>query len=135
MLRVLRVVRVVRFARLLRMVRTFKFFIRVARLGRLTRMESALAVYISFMLMFYFYASFGIFNFEHGLNPTIKSFGDALWLGFTSLTTIGYGDIYPVTAGGRIMTALLAITGIGLFSLLTGEIAVLFIRPGAKRDR
>jgi voltage-gated potassium channel len=66
--------------------------------------------------------------------------GDALWWGLVTITTVGYGDQYPVTEGGRIIGVFLLFAGIGLFSVLTGFIANVFLAPPAKprlqpRDR
>ncbi|MCE5285987.1 MAG: potassium channel family protein [Pelosinus sp.] len=54
--------------------------------------------------------------------------GDALWWSFVTTTTLGYGDIAPQSAGGRIVAAGLMIVGIGFISMLTGTISVFFIR-------
>ena len=56
------------------------------------------------------------------------NFGDVLWMSFTTITTVGYGDIYPVTTAGRILSSVLVITGMGLFGLVTAEIATLILR-------
>ena len=50
----------------------------------------------------------------------IQSPGDALWWGLVTITTVGYGDQYPVTVGGRLIGAILLFAGIALFSVLTG---------------
>jgi voltage-gated potassium channel len=52
------------------------------------------------------------------LNP-----GDALWWAFTTVTTIGYGDVYPVTGEGRLITAILIIFGVTMVSTLTATFA------------
>lgn len=54
---------------------------------------------------------------------TIRTGGDALWWAVVSITTVGYGDLYPVTAEGRIVGSVLLALGIGLFSTFTGFIA------------
>ncbi len=79
------------------------------------------------MTVIYFYCSLGLYNFEKGINPNISNFGDVLWMAFTTRTSVGYGDIYPVTASGRILAAILVVTGMGFFSLLTAEIATVFL--------
>lgn len=53
----------------------------------------------------------------------IEDGGDALWWAFVSVTTVGYGDKYPVTAAGRIIGSVLLAVGIGLFSTITGFLA------------
>jgi voltage-gated potassium channel len=49
-------------------------------------------------------------------------------MSFTTLTTVGYGDIYPVTTAGRLLSAMLVMTGMGLFGLVTAEIATMILR-------
>ena len=49
-------------------------------------------------------------------NSSINSIGEALWWSLTTITTVGYGDLYPVTLSGKIVAAVLMITGISLFS-------------------
>lgn len=73
-------------------------------------------------------------------NANIVTAGDALWWGLVTITTVGYGDQYPVTELGRIIGVFLLFAGIGLFSVLTGFIANVFLAPPAKprlkpRDR
>ncbi len=51
------------------------------------------------------------------------TFPDALWWSYVTATTVGYGDLSPVSTGGRIIASLLMLTGIGFLSLLTGTIA------------
>lgn len=63
----------------------------------------------------------------------INSADDCLWYTFTTITSIGYGNVYCVTAGGRIVTVVMTIAGMGLFSLFSGLI-VNFIITKAKED-
>ncbi len=65
---------------------------------------------------------------ENGVNPAIKSIGDGIWWAIVTLTTIGYGDIYPWTTAGRAIATLLGLLGIGLVALPTGILASGFIR-------
>jgi len=65
---------------------------------------------------------------EHGTNPRVKSIFDGLWWAVVTLTTIGYGDIYPITFFGRILAMILAMIGIGLVALPTGILTSGFIR-------
>lgn len=66
----------------------------------------------------------------HGAN--ISSFGDALWWASTTITTVGYGDRYPVTTQGRLVAVGLMIVGIGLLGLLTAGFAAWFVRQATE---
>ena len=63
----------------------------------------------------------------------IKSASDAIWWGFVTITTVGYGDQYPVTTAGRVIGTFLLFAGIALFSVLTGFIANAFLAPRRRR--
>jgi voltage-gated potassium channel len=67
---------------------------------------------------------FAVLQFEFQ-DPTanIKDAADVLWWLIVTMSTVGYGDFYPLTVGGRFMAALLMFVGIGLFSMLAGVFA------------
>lgn len=65
--------------------------------------------------------------FEDRAGGPIQSFGDAFWWAITTITTVGYGDTYPVTAGGRLVAALVMLVGIALFGVLTATVAAYFV--------
>ena len=65
-------------------------------------------------------------------NANITTAGDAIWWGLVTITTVGYGDQYPVTELGRIIGTFLLFAGIALFSVLTGFIANAFLAPPSK---
>ena len=60
---------------------------------------------------------------EHPTNPEFATFGDALWWGIVTLTTVGYGDIVPKTPTGRFAAVAIMITGIAVLGLLSGSLA------------
>lgn len=63
-------------------------------------------------------------------DASIVTFGDALWWAITTVTTVGYGDLYPVTGLGRIVAALLMLVGISLVGLVTATVASWFVAQG-----
>ncbi len=65
----------------------------------------------------------------------IHNFGDALWWAIVTVTTVGYGDKYPVTAGGRGVATVLMFVGIGLIGVLTATVASYFVEQSADEDR
>ncbi len=90
--------------------------------------RSALTIYLSITSLIYIYSSLGIYALESDVNAGLNNFGDAMWMCFTTLTSVGYGDIYPATGAGRVIAAILVITGMGLFGLVTGEVATIIIK-------
>ncbi|MGB9737145.1 potassium channel family protein [Chloroflexus sp.] len=72
-----------------------------------------------------------MFVAEQGSGGPIASFADAIWWALTTITTVGYGDTYPVTALGRGVAVFLMLAGISLFGLLTANIAALFVEDEA----
>ena len=64
---------------------------------------------------------------ERGGDGSIQTFGDALWWAAATITTVGYGDVYPKTHAGRAIAVLLMLSGISLFGVLTARVAAFFV--------
>ena len=80
-------------------------------------------------------AAFMVFEFERGAaDANITSVPDALWWALTTVTTVGYGDRFPTTAGGRAIGAILMVLGIALFGLLAASVSAIFIRKDVAND-
>jgi voltage-gated potassium channel len=89
---------------------------------RMVREELIIFGFISTILLFL--SAIGIYYFEHAAQPEqFKSVFHALWWSLTTLTTVGYGDIYPITAGGKIFTFFVLIIGLGVIAVPTGLVA------------
>jgi voltage-gated potassium channel len=71
---------------------------------------------------------------QHAPGTTIHNFGDALWWAIVTVTTVGYGDKYPVSAGGRGVAVVLMLTGIGLVGVLSATVASYFVGQQAEDD-
>ena len=69
-----------------------------------------------------FIAALAVLDAEQGTGA-IRTFGDALWWAFVTITTVGYGDLYPVTPLGRIVAAGLMVGGIALIGVVTATLA------------
>jgi len=67
-------------------------------------------------------------------NSNIQTVSDAFWWAFTTVSTVGYGDKYPVSEGGRLVGLTLMIVGIALFSVITGTLAQWFLHSRAKEE-
>ena len=120
-----RVLRVLRFLRIFRIFKATRFVLAVDRmieaLGEVRRELLALVILCS---LFVYLAACGIYFFEKDAQPeAFGSIPDAMWWAIVSLTTIGYGDVYPVTSGGKIFTALVALVGVGLIAIPSGLLA------------
>jgi voltage-gated potassium channel len=125
--RLVRIIRLIRILRALRSTRTLLgFFLR----GRSNSFAAVAA--ISFMLVVF--SSIAVLQFEDGADANIKSPQDAFWWAYTTITTVGYGDRFPVSPEGRILACILMTAGVGLFGTFTGFIASLFVEPEIKRE-
>ncbi len=67
--------------------------------------------------------SFSFFLFEVGINPQVTTFFDSVWWAVVTLTSLGYGDIYPMTTEGRIVGIFLMFLGVLLIGLIAGSVS------------
>tara|TARA_Y100001956_G_C4123848_1_gene188996 strand:+ start:1223 stop:1981 length:759 start_codon:yes stop_codon:yes gene_type:complete len=74
-------------------------------------------------------SSMMLFIEGHSPNANIKDGGDAMWWALVTISTVGYGDHYPVTDGGRILAAGLIICGVGLFGMISGLVTSMITSP------
>ena len=130
-IRIIRLVRILRSFKLLRYSRALKRF-QTAFLS--VKEEMILFLFATFFLLFV--ASFGIYHFENPTQPeNFKSIFHSLWWAIITLTTVGYGDVYPITAGGKIFTFLLLIIGMGIVAIRTALIASALTKHGPDDDQ
>ncbi|REA05779.1 potassium channel protein [Haloferax sp. Atlit-6N] len=115
-LRFLRALRLFRFFRLLKLARysqtiqAFKYVLKEKREDLIVAVSATLILLVLSSSMMYF--------FEHEAQPeAFSSIPETFWWGVVTLTTVGYGDVYPVTFGGRVFAAVVAFLGVGLFAL------------------
>ena len=126
--RVGRILRVFRLLRGVRATRLLAGFI----LGR--RRESAFLAAMLVSILLVTFSSVAILQFEVESDSNIKGPGDAIWWSLVTLTTVGYGDRFPVTAEGRMIGALLMVAGVGLFGTMSGFVASWFLSPSRQRE-
>ena len=94
------------------------------------RAQSALYVMTFLVLLVLEVTGVAVLWFEPGApNANITTGGDALWWGIVTVTTVGYGDQFPVTPGGRIVGVFLLVAGVVLFATLSGYLANAFLAP------
>ncbi|MBU2922301.1 ion transporter [Winogradskyella psychrotolerans] len=117
--------------RLLRMFRLFRLF-KLVRYNKAMRhfanaMKSAKEQIVLFMiitLMLIYFTAVGIYYFENEAQPEhFSSVFSSLWWSIVTLTTVGYGDVYPITVGGRIFTFFMLLIGLGIVAIPTGIIS------------
>ena len=121
-LRFLRALRLLRLTRLLKLGRYSESLKTVTRVIRAKKEQLAAAVFVVAIMLVV--ASSAMYYLEHDAQPkTFSSIPAAMWWGVVTLTTVGYGDIYPVTTIGKIIGAMIALLGVGLFALPAGIMA------------
>jgi voltage-gated potassium channel len=126
-----RVARVIRVFRLLRGFRSTKEILAFIFANRAKGALFTMGL-ISFFLMLF--SSIAILNLETHADSNILTASDAIWWAFVTITTVGYGDFYPVTRLGRLVAAVLMITGIGLFGTFTAYVASFFLQPNEEEE-
>lgn len=118
LIRVIRILRILRGVRSARIIMCSLFAHRAKSTFGVVAMISATLVICS---------SLAILNAEDEPESNIKTSGDALWWAATTITTVGYGDKYPITGEGRVIGAILMTAGVGLFGTFTACVASFFI--------
>ena len=132
-LRPLRVVRAARGLRAARLVRAGAALGRFFHSGRTFAAGYRLHYAIGSSALVVLSASTLTMALEDGARAaTITNFGTALWWALATATTVGYGDIAPVTTEGRIVGAFLMLTGIGLFTFFTAAVAAFVLASCAE---
>ncbi len=117
--------RFVRLARLMRLLRGFKmtrYSVSMQTLGRVLRAKRNDLAVTAFLGVFaLIIAACAIYLAENSAQPEkFSSIPASLWWAIITLTTVGYGDVYPVTIAGRMIASVIAVLGIGLFALPAG---------------
>lgn len=130
--------------RIVRVLRLFRLF-RIFKLGRyslafglvtnvIKKRREELLVTLTLLLIMLIFASTLMYYIEYEEGKAgFQSIPETMWWGVATLTTVGYGDVYPVTALGKLLGAVIAILGVGLFALPAGIIAAGF--ESELRDR
>ena len=112
---------------------SFVVVLRLARLARLLlasegarnllrRLGRVAVVAVAVVIV----ASLVAYHAEHAVNPEFATVGDALWWGIVTITTVGYGDIVPITSAGRWAAVAIMVTGIAVLGVLAGSLASFF---------
>jgi voltage-gated potassium channel len=131
MFRAGRLLRLVRILRILRAFRSTKVLVKFVFKKKAHGAFTTASIFAVLILIF---SSIAILQVETTENGNIKSAEDALWWAFTTITTVGYGDKFPVTTEGRIVGVILMTAGVGLFGVFTGFIASWFVEEHKRED-
>ena len=123
--------RLFRIVRILRVLRAIRGTQKLYRLFRQQKTIGGSVGLTAFMLILL--SSLLIVTVETAEHSNIKTAGDALWWSLATVTTVGYGDLYPVTSLGRIIAVLLMLGGVGLFGSFTALVASYFTTREAEK--
>ncbi|MCB9556620.1 MAG: ion transporter [Deltaproteobacteria bacterium] len=118
----LRCIRLLRIFRVLRVARFASSFDRLARVLR--RKAPDLLTFAFLALIIMLVSAVGIYYAEHDAQPKVfSSIPECLWWAIVTLTTVGYGDSYPITPGGKLFTSVILLLGLAIVAVPTGIIA------------
>ena len=126
--------RAARIARLLRVLRGIKATRILATVVIAKRTQSAFLAVALIAILLHIVAAISILQVESAPESNIKTAEDALWWALTTMTTVGYGDKFPVTTEGRLIAGVLMCAGVGLFGMFSGFLAAWFVSPNASRE-
>ncbi len=121
--------------RIYRFVRLFRVLKKLNTLTHGTSLNEKLLALPGVALVMVLFSTMLIVEVERAApNATIRTGGDALWWALTTVTTVGYGDTFPVTGEGRLIAAVLMLVGIALFGSMSAIITSKLILPKETRD-
>ncbi len=133
-LRSLRLLRMFRLFRLFKLVRYNKAIKHFAEAMVVAKEQIILFMIITLMLIYF--SAVGIYYFENQAQPEhFTSIFDSLWWSIVTLTTVGYGDVYPITVGGRVFTFFILMIGLGIVAIPTGIISASLTKAIEPNDK
>lgn len=124
----LRAARVIRLIILIRIIRAFKTIKGLMDGVFENKVKGTLSSMVVLAILLIIFSSIGILAIETDPNSNIKTAEDAIWWTYTTITTVGYGDKFPITTEGRILAMVLMTFGVGLFGTFTAYLSSLFVK-------
>ena len=132
-LRSLRALRFLRLFRVLKLVRYNRAMNHFTRAIKSAKEEILLFILITLILIYF--SAVGIYYFENQAQPEhFSSIFDSLWWAIITLTTVGYGDVYPITVGGKVFTFFILMIGLGIVAIPTGIISSALTKSIDKKE-
>lgn len=132
-LRSLRALRFLRLFRILKLVRYNKAMNHFTSAIKSAKEEIFLFIFITLILIYF--SAVGIYYFENQAQPEhFSSIFDSLWWAIITLTTVGYGDVYPITVGGKVFTFFILMIGLGIVAIPTGIISSALTKSVDKKE-
>lgn len=132
-LRLGRASRILRIFRVLRAVRATKI---IASFILERRKESTFMAAALISILLIIFRSISVLHFEKNVqSANIQTAEDAIWWAVVTMTTVGFGDKYPITMEGRAVAALLMVCGVGMFGMFSGFIASWFLYPEKVKEK
>ena len=133
-LRSLRALRFLRLFRIFKLVRYNKALKHFSRAIKSAKEQIILFIFITLLLIYF--SAVGIYYFENEAQPEhFSSIFDSLWWSIITLTTVGYGDVYPITVGGKVFTFVILMIGLGIVAIPTGIISSALTTSVDKDDK
>ena len=126
--------RLLRLIRLVRIVRAFRSSKELVSYVFKNKAKGAFTSVSIFAILLIIFSSIAILQVENTENGNIKSAEDALWWAYVTITTVGYGDKFPVTTEGRLIAVILMTAGVGLFGTFTAYASSWFLEENEKKD-
>ncbi len=126
-----------RLARVIQIIRVIKAYRSISHIVEhifKNHMKGTFTFAIILAIMLVLFSSIAILEVETAAHSNIKTAEDALWWAYVTITTVGYGDLYPVTTKGRLIAVVLMTAGVGLFGVFTGFLASWFVEPHNEKE-
>lgn len=125
-----------RILRWFRVLRLLRFLDRQTLFGHISTEDGVILTRILFTLFAIIFVYSGlIYQVEHPVNPeAFDTFFDAVYFSVVTMTTVGFGDVTPISQGGRLMTVMMILTGIGLIPWQLGDLIKQFVKTGDRKQ-
>jgi voltage-gated potassium channel len=132
----LRALRMFRLFRIFRALKLFRYSIAITRISKAFKsIREELLVFFSATCLLIFLSAVGIYYFENPAQPeAFKSVFHSMWWAVITLTTVGYGDVVPVTVGGKTFTFFILMIGLAIIAVPTGLLTAAFAKEGGPKN-